>query len=151
ERPGREHGVQEVGQRGRVLELELGRAARHAEPCRLAREPHAHLDACRDGGRRDGERLVRGLGPVEPGRRLDDERAGAGGHAGVHDVGHAPSVAPPDGRPGATACALRPAGRIGGMSPHTLELIFLVLLIAATVTITWFAGYVVYKLYKGQR
>ena len=34
------------------------------------------------------------------------------------------------------------------MSPHTLELIFLGLLIAATVTITWFAGYVVYKLYK---
>ena len=37
------------------------------------------------------------------------------------------------------------------MSPHTLELIFLGLLLAATFTITWFAGYVVYKLYKGQR
>ncbi|KZM33390.1 hypothetical protein ABIC85_001639 [Oerskovia enterophila] len=37
------------------------------------------------------------------------------------------------------------------MSTHALELIFLGLLIAATVTITWFAGFVVYKLYQGQR
>lgn len=37
------------------------------------------------------------------------------------------------------------------MSTHALELIFLGLLIAAAVTITWFAGFVVYKLYKGQR
>ena len=51
----------------------------------------------------------------------------------------------------ATACRCRPAGRIARMSPHTLELIFLGLLLAATVTITWFAGYVVYKLFKGQR
>lgn len=37
------------------------------------------------------------------------------------------------------------------MSPHAYEILFLGLLIAAVVTITWFAGYVVYKLYKGQR
>jgi len=32
-----------------------------------------------------------------------------------------------------------------------LEGIFIGLLVAATLTIGWFAGYVVYKLYKGQR
>lgn len=37
------------------------------------------------------------------------------------------------------------------MDVHVIEMIFLGLLVAATVTITWFAGYVVYKLYKGQR
>lgn len=37
------------------------------------------------------------------------------------------------------------------MSTHALELIFLGLLIAAAVTITWFAFYVVLKLFKGQR
>lgn len=37
------------------------------------------------------------------------------------------------------------------MSVHMLELFFLGLLVAATVTITWFAGFVVYRLYKGQR
>ncbi len=37
------------------------------------------------------------------------------------------------------------------MDVDVLEMIFLGLLVAATVTITWFAGFVVYKLYKGQR
>jgi hypothetical protein len=37
------------------------------------------------------------------------------------------------------------------MDVDVLEMIFLGLLVAATVTITWFAGYVVYKLFKGQR
>lgn len=32
-----------------------------------------------------------------------------------------------------------------------LEAVFIGLLIAAVVTITWFAGYVVYKLFSGQR
>ena len=32
-----------------------------------------------------------------------------------------------------------------------LEGIFIGLLVVATLTIGWFAGYVVYKLYKGQR
>ena len=32
-----------------------------------------------------------------------------------------------------------------------LEWFFIWLLVAATLTIGWFAGYVVYKLYKGQR
>jgi hypothetical protein len=32
-----------------------------------------------------------------------------------------------------------------------LEGFFIGLLVAATLTIGWFAGYVVYKLYKGQR
>ncbi len=32
-----------------------------------------------------------------------------------------------------------------------LELFFIGLLVAATLTIGWFAGYSVYKLYKGQR
>jgi hypothetical protein len=36
------------------------------------------------------------------------------------------------------------------MSVDVLEMIFLGLLIAATVTITWFAGFVVYRLFKGQ-
>lgn len=34
---------------------------------------------------------------------------------------------------------------------HTLEAVFIGLLIAATITIAWFAGYVVYKLFTGQR
>lgn len=37
------------------------------------------------------------------------------------------------------------------MDVHVIEMIFLGLLVAATVTITWFAGFVVYKLFKGQR
>jgi hypothetical protein len=37
------------------------------------------------------------------------------------------------------------------MSIHALELFFTGLLIAAVLTITWFAGYVVYKLFQGQR
>lgn len=32
-----------------------------------------------------------------------------------------------------------------------LEGFFIGLLVAATLTIGWFAGYVVYRLYKGQR
>ena len=32
-----------------------------------------------------------------------------------------------------------------------LEAFFIGLLVAATLTIGWFAGYAVYKLYKGQR
>ena len=34
---------------------------------------------------------------------------------------------------------------------HTLEIFFIVLLILAVITILWFAGFVVLKLYKGQR
>jgi hypothetical protein len=34
---------------------------------------------------------------------------------------------------------------------QALELLFVGLLIAATTTVVWFAGYVVYKLYRGQR
>ena len=37
------------------------------------------------------------------------------------------------------------------MDVEVIEMIFLGLLIAATLTITWFAGFVVYKLFKGQR
>lgn len=37
------------------------------------------------------------------------------------------------------------------MDVDVLEMIFLGLLVAATLTITWFAGFVVYKLFKGQR
>lgn len=37
------------------------------------------------------------------------------------------------------------------MDLHALELTYLGLLIAATLVITWFAFYVVYKLFKGQR
>ena len=37
------------------------------------------------------------------------------------------------------------------MDVEAIEMIFLGLLIAATLTITWFAGFVVYKLFKGQR
>lgn len=32
-----------------------------------------------------------------------------------------------------------------------LEIFFIGLLVASALVITWFAGYVVYKLYKGQR
>jgi|UPI0002F8C4E3 hypothetical protein len=32
-----------------------------------------------------------------------------------------------------------------------LEAFFLTLLVAVSVTIVWFAGYAVYKLFKGQR
>ncbi len=34
---------------------------------------------------------------------------------------------------------------------HALEVFFLVLLIVVTLIITWFAGYVVYRLFQGQR
>jgi len=34
---------------------------------------------------------------------------------------------------------------------HSLEILFIVLLILAVITIVWFAGFVVLKLYKGQR
>jgi len=34
---------------------------------------------------------------------------------------------------------------------EALEGVFIGLLVAATVTITWFAGFVVHRLYKGQR
>jgi hypothetical protein len=34
---------------------------------------------------------------------------------------------------------------------QTLELLFIGLVVAAAIVIAWFAGYVVYKLYKGQR
>lgn len=34
---------------------------------------------------------------------------------------------------------------------HALEVFFLVLLIVVTLVIMWFAGFVVYRLYKGQR
>lgn len=37
------------------------------------------------------------------------------------------------------------------MSLHALELFFTGLLITAVGVITWFAGYVVYKLFQGQR
>ncbi len=34
---------------------------------------------------------------------------------------------------------------------HALEVFFLVLLIVVSIVIAWFAGFVVYRLYKGQR
>lgn len=34
---------------------------------------------------------------------------------------------------------------------HALEIVFIGLLVAATLTIGWFSGYVVYRLFKGQR
>ncbi len=34
---------------------------------------------------------------------------------------------------------------------HALEVFFLVLLIVVSLVITWFAGYVVYRLFQGQR
>lgn len=34
---------------------------------------------------------------------------------------------------------------------ESLELFFIGLLVASAIVITWFAGYVVYKLYRGQR
>ncbi|SFE69372.1 hypothetical protein SAMN04488035_0184 [Flavimobilis marinus] len=33
---------------------------------------------------------------------------------------------------------------------EALEAVFIGLLVAAVITITWFAGFVVYRLYKGQ-
>lgn len=33
---------------------------------------------------------------------------------------------------------------------QALELFFIGLLVASAIVITWFAGYVVYKLYRGQ-
>jgi len=37
------------------------------------------------------------------------------------------------------------------MSIHALEAVFTGLLVVVSVTIIWFAGYVVYKLFQGQR
>ncbi len=37
------------------------------------------------------------------------------------------------------------------MDVHALEALFIGLLVVATVTIVWFAGFVVLKLFKGQR
>lgn len=34
---------------------------------------------------------------------------------------------------------------------ETIELIYVIMLAGVAVLITWFAGYVVYKLYQGQR
>lgn len=34
---------------------------------------------------------------------------------------------------------------------HAIEVFFLVLLIVVSIVIMWFAGFVVYRLYKGQR
>ncbi len=34
---------------------------------------------------------------------------------------------------------------------HALEVFFLVLLIVVSIVIMWFAGYVVYRLFQGQR
>ncbi len=34
---------------------------------------------------------------------------------------------------------------------HALETFFIGLLVVVSVTIVWFAGYTVYKLFKGQR
>jgi hypothetical protein len=34
---------------------------------------------------------------------------------------------------------------------HALEVFFLVLLIVVSLVIMWFAGYVVYRLFQGQR
>jgi hypothetical protein len=34
---------------------------------------------------------------------------------------------------------------------HGLEVFFLVLLIVVSIVIMWFAGYVVYRLFQGQR
>ena len=34
---------------------------------------------------------------------------------------------------------------------HGLEVFFLVLLIVVSIVIVWFAGYVVYRLFQGQR
>ncbi len=34
---------------------------------------------------------------------------------------------------------------------QALEVVFIGLLVAASLTIAWFAGYVVYRLFKGQR
>lgn len=34
---------------------------------------------------------------------------------------------------------------------QALEIVFIGLLVAATITIGWFAGFVVYRLFKGQR
>jgi hypothetical protein len=43
------------------------------------------------------------------------------------------------------------AVKINSMSIHALELIFTGLIVAVAVAVAWFAGYVVYKLYTGQR
>ncbi len=47
----------------------------------------------------------------------------------------------------------RPRRRVRGYPRrvHALEVFFLVLLIAVSIVIAWFAGFVVYRLYKGQR
>jgi hypothetical protein len=45
----------------------------------------------------------------------------------------------------------RPVGRIAAMSTHALELIFIGLLVAATLAIGWIAELVVLRLFKGQR
>jgi hypothetical protein len=34
---------------------------------------------------------------------------------------------------------------------HAIEVFFLVLLIVVSIIIMWFAGFVVYRLYRGQR
>jgi len=47
------------------------------------------------------------------------------------------------------ASVRRRAGYPRGM--EALEAFFIGLLVASAILITWFAGYVVYKLYRGQR
>ena len=91
------------------------------EPGRVAREPQAHVDPCCHGCRRDREGLVGQLGGRDAGGRLHDQTSGRGGCRFAHAV----------------RVSVR---RMVAMSVHVLEMFFLGLLVAATVTITLVRG-----------
>ena len=75
-----EHRFEEVGEGSGVVELKLVRATGNPEPRGFAREPQRDFSPRGDRARGDGERLVDELGPVEPGRGLDDEGSSDAAH-----------------------------------------------------------------------
>lgn len=121
-----------------MLQPDLLGTPGHAQPRCVTRQPHADVHAGGDRRCGNGEDLIDDLGALGATGRFHNKAAGG------HGRQRRPTRRPAPVHPGV-------AGKITAMSTNALELIFLGLLVAATVTITWFAGYVVYKLYKGQR
>ena len=114
-----------VERRG-VRELELLRVTGHGHPDGLAGEPDRDSRARADGCRGDREALVGALRVVGARGDLDHERTAR------RACGHARSVAATD-------------------TVGAVEAFYVSLLVLVGVFIAWFAGYVVYQLFRGQR
>ncbi len=130
-----QHGGQQGVERGGVRQRELRRPSGHGEPGRLAGEPQRDLGPGRHRRRGDRERLGAPLGVV-------------GARGGLH---HQPDPRPAEGRLARLLrLALLPGhGPKARLAPWS-RLFYTSLLVLVAVFITWFAGFVVYRLYKGQ-